>query len=203
MKKIVLLLCVLLLFVSLHAYAIRLGAQILNWNGMIQGQFYQGVLIQQTAPGFPAWNTLFPGDIITEGIMIPNSWIWSQPGNPQQGMIFSFTPFNPLNQQLWNLQQYNLPYNYQMNLRENTLLQMIQTAPYNSNVVFRVYRPQWNSWTLISVVLDSAGQGSIWIPPQPGPQPPSGQVIVTPPGPGQVVVQPPQAHVAIQLWIRF
>ncbi len=196
MKRMLIVGLLIVVLFGTNLFAIRLGAQIVDWNGFIQGQFYQGALVQQTAPGYPAWNTLFPGDIITEGILIPNSQIWQNPGNPQQGYLISFNPYAPLNQQLWNLQQYGLAYNYQGNVRYATLLNMIQTAPYFSNVVFRVWRPQWNSWTLISVVLDTAGQGSIWVMPQPQVQ---GQIII---GPGQIVVQP-QIHIGIQLWIRF
>ncbi len=194
MKKILVLL-VLITLITSFAFSVRLGVQLQNYNGYINGQYLTGVSVTQTAMGYPAYGYLYPGDIITEAIMLPNSQIWGYQYNPNQGALISFNPYYSLNQQLGQLAQFNYQYHYTQTYNYTTMLNFINSAPYLSNIILRLYRPQWNSWTLISVVLDSYGQGSIWAMPQPQ-QP----VIQVNPGQPQIQINP---NFQIQIWLRF
>jgi len=185
----------LILLITTMAFSVRLGVQLQNFNGYINGQYLNGVRVTQTAMGYPAYGYLYPGDIITEAIMLPNSQIWGNQFNPNQGALISFNPYYSLNQQLGQLAQFNYQYNYTQTYNYTTMLNFINSAPYFSNIILRLYRPQWNSWTLISVVLDSAGQGSIWAMPQPQ-QP----IVQINPNQPQVQINP---NFQIRIWLKF
>jgi hypothetical protein len=187
----------LILLVTTLAFSVRLGVQLQNFNGYVNGQYLNGVRVTQTAMGYPAYGYLYPGDIITEAIMLPNSQIWGNPNNPNpnQGALISFNPYYSLNQQLGQLAQFNYQYNYTQTYNYTTVLNFINSAPYFSNIILRLFRPQWNSWTLVSVVLDSSGQGSIWGMPQPQ-QP----VVQVNPNQPQVQINP---NFQIRIWLRF
>lgn len=185
----------LILLVTTIAFSVRLGVQLQNFNGYVNGQYLNGVRVTQTAMGYPAYGYLYPGDIITEAIMLPNSQIWGNPNNPNQGALISFNPYYSLNQQLGQLAQFNYQYNYTQTYNYTTVLNFINSAPYFSNIILRLFRPQWNSWTLVSVVLDSSGQGSIWGMPQPQ-QP----VVQVNPNQPQVQINP---NFQIRIWLRF
>ncbi len=185
----------LILLITTVAFSVRLGVQLQNFNGYVNGQYLQGVRVTQTAMGYPAYGYIYPGDIITEAIMLPNSQIWGNPNNPNQGALISFNPYYSLNQQLMQLGQFNYQYNYTQTYNYTSMLNFINSAPYFSNIILRLYRPQWNSWTLISVVLDSAGQGSIWAMPQPQ-QP----IVQVNPNQPQVQINP---NFQIRIWLRF
>ena len=187
--------CILILLITTMAFSVRLGVQLQNFNGYVNGQYLNGVRVTQTAMGYPAYGYLYPGDIITEAIMLPNSQIWGNPNMPNQGALISFNPYYSLNQQLGQLAQFNYQYNYSQTFNYTTMLNFINSAPYFSNIILRLYRPQWNSWTLISVVLDSAGQGSIWGMPQPQ-QP----IVQVNPNKPQVQINP---NFQIRIWLRF
>jgi hypothetical protein len=203
MKKIVI--TVLILLIVTLGFSIRLGVQLQNFNGYYNGMYLNGVRVTATAPGYPAYGYLQPGDIITEAIMLPNSQIWGNPGMPNGGALISFNPYYPLNQQLMQLAQYNYQYNYTQTTSYTAMVNFINSAPYYSNIIMRIYRPSWNSWTLASVVLDSNGQGSVWMMPMPQQQP---QVQVNPTQP-QVQVNPNNPTVQIdpnfqiRIWLHF
>ena len=207
MRKTLLITLLIVLFFTI-SFSIRLGVQLQNWNGYVQNQYMQAVRVSQTAPGYPAYNNLFPGDIITEAVMLPNSQIWANPNMPGQGTIISLNPYYPLNQQLHMLGQYSYNYRYSQLNNYQTILNFINTAPYQSNIVMRIFRPQWNSWTLISVVLDSSGGGNIWTMPGPGQQPqvvpnqPNQQPQVVPNQPNQPQVQI-NPNIQLRIWLRF
>jgi len=188
----------LIVLLATMAFSVRLGIQLQNFNGYVNGQYMSGVRVTQTAMGYPAYGYIYPGDIITEAIMLPNSQIWGNQYNPNQGALISFNPYYTLNQQLMQLGQFNYQYNYTQTYNYTSMLNFINSAPYLSNIILRVYRPQWNSWTLISVVLDSAGQGSIWAMPQPQQQPQ--RVIGDNPNQSQVQINP---NFQIRIWLRF
>src|SRR6056297_3793526 len=194
MKRLLITMSLILLLATM-AFSVRLGVQLQNFNGYVNGQYLQGVRVTQTAMGYPAYGYIYPGDIITEAIMLPNSQIWGNPNNPNQGALISFNPYYSLNQQLGQLGQFNYQYNYSQTYNYTTVLNFINSAPYFSNIILRLYRPQWNSWTLISVVLDSAGQGSIWAMPQPQ-QP----IVQVNPNQPQVQINP---NFQIRIWLRF
>ena len=80
MKRLTLLLLICLL-ASVNLFAIRLGILQSNWQGWLQGAYYYGLRVEQTAPGYPAFGVIQPGDIITEA-PIPNSQIWNNLGIP-------------------------------------------------------------------------------------------------------------------------
>ncbi len=202
MKKLSLLLLIFLLL-SVNLFAIRLGILQSNWQGWLQGAYYNGLRVEQTAAGYPAFGVLQPGDIITEALLIPNSQIWSNPYNPLGGFVMQLNPYFPLSSQIsgpW-YQMYGLQY---MNtIDQNAFAAFIGNAMYGSNVVLRLFRPGWNAWTYASVVLDTFGNGSVWMMQQMGQQQ-SNQVVVqpNPTQQGQVQVQAnptPQ----LQIWINI
>jgi len=192
MRKI-LLFFFLVFIISINVFALRLGVQSQSWGGFIQGAYYTGVIVNQTAPGYPAYGLLQSGDIITEGIIVPNSQMWNNPGNPNQGALISLNPYATLGSQLYLFNQYIFPPSYAGFSNWNVFNSFINSAPYSSNVIMRVFRQQWNTWTLVSIVLDSAGNWNVWqIPQQP-------QVQVQP-GQPQIQVSP---GFQFQIWIQF
>ncbi|HPE68884.1 MAG TPA: hypothetical protein PLF96_06180 [Thermotogota bacterium] len=201
MKKTILVL-LLLCLMALSAFALRLGVQLNNWAGYIQGMYVRGTQILQVQVGSPAWGSLQPGDIITEAVMVPNSQVWMNPGMPGQGFVLNFNPYVPLSSQISMLNQYGVG-SYMATTNWMNMVNLINAAPYGSNVILRIFRPSWNSYTLASIILDNAGNGSIWLMPQPVPM--SGQVQVVPqPGGGQVQVQAqPTGQFNLQIWFHF
>jgi hypothetical protein len=202
MKKIFFGFCILLIAANL--FAIRLGVLQSNWQGWLQGSYYSGVRVEQTAPGYPAYGVLQPGDIITEALLIPNSQIWNNPYNPNGGFMMQLNPYYPISGQIsvpW-YQVYGLQY---MNTTDqNAFSAFIGSAMYGSNVVLRIFRPGWNAWTLASVVLDTYGNGSVWMMQSPVQQQQSNQIVVQP-GPsqqGQIQVQT-NTTPQLQIWINI
>lgn len=194
---------VLLMLFTLSLFAIRLGVQLSNWQGMLQSGYVSGLQILQTAPGYPAYGVLLNGDIITEALLIPNSQIWNTPNNPNGGFMLQLNPFAPISSQLsipW-YQLYGLRY---MNTTDqNGFSNFIASASFGSNVILRVFRPSWNSWTLASVILDVGGQGSVWMMQSVQQQ---GNQVMVQPSPsqgGQIQVQPSSPSLQLKIWIDF
>ena len=119
----------------------------------------------------------------------------------QGGAVFSFTPFYSLNAQIYVFGQYGMQPMYYQISSYHALSSVIGYAPYNSNVILRIFRPQWNAWTLVSIVLDSQGGGNIWMMQQvPAQQLPGGGVFV-PNNPQFNPQNNPNAF--IKIWIHF
>ncbi len=202
MKRLTLLLLICLL-ASVNLFAIRLGILQSNWQGWLQGAYYYGLRVEQTAPGYPAFGVIQPGDIITEALLIPNSQIWNNPYNPYGGFLLQLNPYLPLANQIsvpW-YQMYGLQ--YQNTVDQNAFAAFIGNAMYGSNVVLRLFRPSWNAWTYASVILDLHGNGSVWLM-QPVSPPQGNQIVVQPANPsqqGQIQVQPQTP--GLQIWINI
>lgn len=112
-------------------------------------------------------------------------------------------PYFPLSSQIsgpW-YQMYGLQY---MNtIDQNAFASFIGSAMYGSNVVLRLFRPSWNAWTYASVVLDTFGNGSVWMMQQMGQQ--QGNQVIVQPNPsqqGQVQVQTNPTS-QLQIWINI
>ena len=202
MKKIKIIL-ILLFVLSISLFGIKLGVTLGNWQGWIQGSYYSGLLVSQVFHGFPTYGILQSGDIITEALLIPNSQIWNNPYNPNGGFVMQLNPYFPLSSQIsgpW-YQMYGLQY---MNtVDQNAFAAFIGSAMYGSNVVLRLFRPGWNAWTYASIVLDTFGNGSVWMMQQMGQQQ-SNQVVVqpNPSQQGQVQVQTNPTS-QLQIWINI
>ncbi len=195
MKKALIVSILILLLVSVNLFALRLGVQSQSWGGFIQGTYYTGVVVNQTAAGYPAYGLLQPGDIITEGIIIPNSQMWNNPGNPNQGAVVALSPYQTLGSQMYLFNQFMFGPSYANFSNWNVFNSFINSAPFSSNVIFRIFRQQWNSWTLASIVLDSSGNWNVWLMPQQS-QP---QMQVQP-GQPQIQVNP---GFQFRIWINF
>ncbi len=168
---------------AVNLFAIRLGILQSNWQGWLQGAYYAGLRVEQTAPGYPAYGMIQPGDIITEALLIPNSQIWNTPYYSVGRFTMQLNPYVPIFNQIsipW-YQMYGLQY---MNTTDqNAFASFISGAMYGSNVILRIFRPGWNVWTFASVVLDIYGGGSVWMMQSPVQQ--GNQIAVQPNGPSQ------------------
>ena len=178
-------------------FSMRLGINATPYSGYYNNNYITGVRVISTTPGLPAYGYLEVGDIITEIVSIPNGQIWNNPYNPNGGLLFSLNPYMPLSSQLYTLNNYGISYNYSQISNVQTIAGIINSSSYHSNVIMRVFKPNWGTWTYVSVTLDTNNSGSFWIMPMPQ----QNQGVVYGPGmQGQTSVQ---GQVQLRIWIRF
>lgn len=195
MKK--LLIIFVLILISIMVFSMRLGINVTPYNGYYNNNYINGVRVISTTPGLPAYGYLEVGDIITEMVSIPNGQIWNNPNNPNGGLMISLNPYMPLGAQLYTLNNYGISYSYSQITNLQALLGIVNTASYHSNVIMRVFKPNWGTWTYVSLTLDTNNSGTFWIMPMPQ----QNQGVVYGPGiQGQTNVQ---GQVQLRIWIRF